>query len=206
MSTIKLVIKMRKYLVSLIVLIIITLGFFTGTFIYKINTSNKQNKYQVAELIEDECTYLGEIAYQDGLVSASSSEEKTSPNCMIVLKMYYKKCGHIVEKKKEIEEAYVNLTEEELSKKISDWEIQRFTPTEIVLYKEIDDFCKEHYVLKEKEGNIAIFSLDENNNETFLETTDISTKYLTREDLDRIKNGIVINSKKELNETLEDFE
>lgn len=197
---------MRKYTILLTILFIITLGFFTGIYIYKINITNNQNKEKVAELIEDECTYLGEIAYKDGLVSASSSEYKTSPNCTIVLKLYYKKCGHLIERKKTIKEADVNLTEKELSKRLTDWEIQKFTPTEIVLYKEIDDFCKEHYVLKEKEGNIAIFNLDENNNETLLTITDISTEYLTQEDLDKIKNGIIINSKKELNKTLEDFE
>lgn len=197
---------MKKYTTILILVFVILLGFFTGIYLYKINVANEKNHEIIAETIEDECTYLGEIAYKDELISASSSEEKTSPNCTIILKLYYKKCEHIIEKKKTVEEAEVNLTEEELKEKFKDWEVQKFTPTEIVLYKEIDDYCGEHYVLKEKDGSIAIFSLDNNNNETLLEITDISIDYLAEEDLEKLKNGIYINSKKELNKVIEDFE
>ncbi len=61
-------------------------------------------------------------------------------------------------------------------------------------------------MLKEKDGNIAIFKLDQNNNQTFLEDTEIATEYLTEEDLEKIKQGIIIYTKKELNKTIEDFE
>ena len=75
-----------------------------------------------------------------------------------------------------------------------------------MLYKEVNEFCNEHYLLKEDNGYISIYKLDENSNETFLETTDISTNYLTEEDLKKIQEGIKIYTKKELNKTLEDFE
>ena len=78
--------------------------------------------------------------------------------------------------------------------------------TEIVLYKELDKFCNEHYILKEKDGNIAIFELDVNGNEKFLEDTEISIQYLTKKDLERVQEGIKIYTKKELNKTMEDFE
>lgn len=61
-------------------------------------------------------------------------------------------------------------------------------------------------MLKEKDGNIAIFKLDENNNQTFLEDTEIATEYLAEEDLEKIQQGITIYTKKELNKTIEDFE
>ena len=197
---------MKKYTIILVITFVILLGFFTGVSLYKINTENNNNTEKIAELIEDECTYLGEIAYKEDLISANNTEKKTSPNCTIILKLYYKKCGHIVEKKKTVEEADINLTEEELKQKFIDWELQKFTPTEIVLYKEIDEYCGEHYLLKEKEGYIEIYNIDNNNTENLLETTDISTEYLEEEDLNKIKNGIYINSKKELNKILEDFE
>ena len=120
--------------------------------------------------------------------------------------IYYRKCGHLVESKKNIEEGEVNLTEEELKKKFPDWELQKFTSSEIVLYKEVDEFCNEHYLLKEKDGTIAVFSLDENNNEKLERKTNISTNYLEEGDLEKLRSGIYINSKKELNKALEDFE
>ena len=105
-----------------------------------------------------------------------------------------------------IEDAVVNMTEQELREKFYEWEIQKFTPTEIVLYKELDGFCNEHFLLKEKDGYIAIYKLDENNNSELFKTTEISIEYLAEEDLENIKQGIKIYTKRELNKTLEDFE
>ena len=75
-----------------------------------------------------------------------------------------------------------------------------------MLYKEVNEFCNEHYMLKEKDGNIAVFKLDENNKQIFLEKTEIATEYLPKEDLENIEKGILIYTKKELNKRLEDFE
>lgn len=61
-------------------------------------------------------------------------------------------------------------------------------------------------MLKEKDGNIAIYKLDNDNNQTFLEDTEIATEYLATQDLEKIKQGIIIYTKKELNKTIEDYE
>ena len=199
--------KMKKYTIATIIIIITIIGFFTGIYLYKIiDVENNSNIEIAKEQIEDECTYLGEFAYNDNLISANSSEEKTSPNCVVVLKIYYEECGHIIEKKETIKDADVNLTEKELQERFPDWEIQKFTSSEIVLYKEVNDFCNEHYMVKEQDGYVVIFSIDKNNNKTFLEKTNISILYLEDEDLNKLKSGIYVESKKELNKILEDFE
>lgn len=187
---------MKKYVIIVVVIGII-LGFLTGLYLYKINQikDNKQglinqNENNVIEKIADENT--------NNLVITNNEEEKVSPNCVLVLKVYYNKCEHLIQNKKNIEEAEVNMTEQELRERFSDWEVQRFTPTEIVLYKEIDGFCDEHYLLKEKDGYIAVYKLDEKDEPALIETTDISTEYLTEQDLEEIKNGIKIFSKSEL--------
>ena len=199
---------MKKYTIIAIIALGIILGFLTGMYLYKINQIDYNSKEQIAKTVEDECTILGELNDQEleNLITTSIEEEKASPNCIITLKIYYNKCEHLLESKQKIEDTEVNLTEEELKERFSDWEVQKFTPTEIVLYKEVNEFCNEHYLLKEKDGYIAIFKLDENNNQIFLKLTDISTQYLTEEDLEKIQEGITIYTKKELNKTLEDFE
>jgi len=93
-----------------------------------------------------------------------------------------------------------------LREKFKEWEVQKFTERQIVLYKEIDGFCNEHYILKEKNGKIAIFKIDRNNNQTFLKNTEIAIQYLPEEDLKSIQKGIIIYTKKELNKVIEDFE
>jgi len=61
-------------------------------------------------------------------------------------------------------------------------------------------------MLKEENGYIAIYKLDENENAQFFQTTEISTDYLAEEDLSKIREGIKVYTEKELNKTLEDFE
>lgn len=200
---------MKKYSIITIILIGIILGFLTGLYLYKIKQIDTQEQsIKIAETIEDECTQFAELNDRGelDLISTNNGEDKTSPNCVLTIKIYYNSCGHLIENKENIKETEVNMTEEELKEKFSEWEVQKFTPTEIVLYKEVDEFCDEHYLLKEKDGYIAIFKLDENNNQTFLELTDISIEYLTEEDLEKIQSGITIYTKKELNKTIEDFE
>ena len=198
---------MKKYTIIAIIIVGITLGFLTGLYLYKINQINYSNKEIIAEKIEDECTSITELNDEElsNIIQTSKTEEKTSPNCVITLKIYYEKCEHLIETRKNIEEPQVNLTEEEVKQKF-DWEIQRFVPNEIVLYKEVNEFCNEHFLLKDEDGYINIYKLDENNNAKFFQTTEISTDYLAEEDLDKIRNGIKVYTEKELNKTLEDFE
>lgn len=203
------VIKMRKYTVITIIIIGIILGFLTGIYLYKINQVDDNRQTQkIAEEIEDECTEIAKLD-DDGLldlVRTNNEEKKISPNCVLTLKIYYEVCGHLIEKKENIKETEVNMTEEQLKEKFNEWEIQKFASTEIVLYKQVGEFCNEHYLLKEKDGYIAIYQLDKDNNQSLIEITDISTEYLAKEDLENIRNGITIYTKKELNSVIEDFE
>ena len=198
---------MRKYIIMLI-LIGIILGFFTGIYLYKINQININDLEQKIAIIEDECTEIAELedSGELDLIITNSEEEKVSPNCILILKVYYDKCGHLIEKKENIKETEVNLTEEELQSKLPEWEVQKFTSTEIVLYKEVNEFCNQHFLLKEEEGYISIYKLNKDNSTEFFRMTEIPTEYLAEDDLKQIKDGIKIYTEKELNRALEDFE
>ena len=63
-----------------------------------------------------------------------------------------------------------------------------------------------HYILKDVYGYIEIYYLDENNNEYLYKKTDISTEYLSEEDLDDLQIGIEVVGTEALNKMLEDFE
>lgn len=198
---------MKKY--AIIIIIALVLGFLVGVYLYRINYSEKEDdNLKIAQKVEDECTDFAELEFNGMLetIITNGQEEKVSPNCLLTLKIYYKKCGHLIEKSQNIEQNLVNLTEEQLRKQLPEWEIQKFTPEQIVLYKELDDFCNEHYKLKIENGYIRIYKLDEQNNEKLLKSTDISSEYLTKDDLEELKNGVEIYTKKELNKTIEDFE
>lgn len=196
---------MGKYTIITIVIIGIILGFLTGVYLYRINQVETK---KLAEVNQEEINNILDNNDEEILntIKTNTEEEKVSPNCNLILKIYYNKCEHLIEKKEVIEDAVVNMTEQELREKFYEWEIQKFTPTEIVLYKEINKFCNEHFLLKEEDGYISIYKLDENNNSELFQTTEISTEYLAEKDLENIKQGIKIYTKKELNKILEDFE
>ena len=86
------------------------------------------------------------------------------------------------------------------------WKLQGFSPNEVVLYREIDGICNEHYILKELDGVIAIYVLDENEVESLQEKTGISTGYLPEADREELKQGIKATGREELNNLLEDYE
>ena len=198
---------MKKY--TIIMIIALGLGFLVGMYLYKINYKKNDNQeMKLAQKVEDECTDFAELEANGTFVTVitNGQEEKISPNCLLTLKMYYKTCGHLIEKSQNIGQNLVNLTEEQLKEQFPEWEVQQFTPEQIVLYKELNEFCNEHYKLKIENGYIRIYELDEQNNEKLLKSTDISSEYLTPEDLEKLKNGIEIYTKKDLNKTIEDFE
>ena len=140
------------------------------------------------------------------LVTTSQEQEKVSPNCLFIFKIYYKKCEHIVVDKEIASEVMVNKTREDLESIYKDWNIVTFRNDEVLFYKEEEGICKEHYILKELEGCIAIYSLDEEERETLKEKTAIITTYLPEEDVDRLKEGIRVDGTDKLNKALEDYE
>lgn len=136
----------------------------------------------------------------------SKNGEKISPNAIIIFNKYYKKCRHLIKTRENVSEEMVNINEEEFQKLYSDWEIKQFNNDEIILYKEFEGECGEHYVLKENNGFISIYRIESNGDLVLIEKTEIATQYLPQVDLDKLKEGITLTGKEELNSYIEDFE
>ena len=136
---------------------------------------------------------------------ANAEEEKISPNCSITFRRYYNDCGHILEQYSSVPTEVVNKTEEELQQYYEGWIIQKFSKNQIVLYRDFDSECGEHYVLREKDGKVAIY-LKVGDVEEFVEETDIATEFLTETDKIELQNGIEANGRAELNQLIEDYE
>lgn len=140
------------------------------------------------------------------IVSTAGIEEKTSPNAMISFKIYYKQCKHTTIKNIQIPEELVNMTQEEIVKKYNDWILEDYSSNYIILKTEKEGVCDEHYLLKENNGYIAIYRIDELQNETLIETTGVVTAYLPEADLLELRDGIRVFGKDRLNARLEDYE
>lgn len=66
------------------------------------------------------------------------------------------------------------------------------------MYREFENECGEHYILKEKDGKIAIY-LKVGDEEQFVEDTNVSVEFLPDEDKNKLKEGIAANGRAELN-------
>ena len=63
-----------------------------------------------------------------------------------------------------------------------------------------------HFLIKNRDGYICIYYLNENKEEFLYKNTNISTDYLSQKDLDDLDVGIEVIGIEELNKVLEDFE
>lgn len=204
---------MKKSWLIILVLAIIVIGIITGVYIYNRNKKIGKNIVDneiniVSETITDECTEeYGKLEEQAKLeIETNSSEEKISPNCLITLKRYYDECQHTINEYLDIPKDLVNGTESDLQKEYPNWEIQKYSNNEIILYKEFNSNCGQHFVLRDVGGKINIYKINENNEEELYEKTEISVEYLTETDKIEIQNGIRVNGIEELNQLIEDFE
>lgn len=197
---------MNKTIMSIIAIIVIIGAIIIGVQICKPNKEQEDIITKVSdEKIEDDCTdEYQEI--QEEMLQANSTEEKISPNCFITMKKTYNKCGHTTSEYIAIPKELVNKTKEDLEEKYAGWTIDKFSDTQIVISKKEEGECGEHYIVKDKEGKVAIYKLLEDGTENEYEVTDISTEYITDTDKINMKNGIKVNGKQELNQLIEDFE
>lgn len=133
-------------------------------------------------------------------------DEKVSYNASFALKKYYSKCGHFKFNYAELPKEVINLNKEELRRLYPDWNIEKFSGSEVVLAKDIDDMCDEHFVLKLGKDNIEVYKSLNNGKEKLYKSTNISKDYLTNIDIEKLEEGIYVYGISNLNSAIEDFE
>lgn len=202
---------MKKIWMIIPIILVILIGIVVGRLIYNNNgkLANKNNIIQneiniVSEKVTDDC--IEEYQEVQEEIATNSQEEKISPNCLLILKKYYDECNHTINEYVDVPQDLVNGTEEDLKKEYPYWQIEKYSNNEIILYKEFNSNCGQHFVLREDEGKITVYKINENNEEETYEKTEISVEYLSETDKGKISEGIKVNGIEELNRLLEDFE
>lgn len=192
---------MKKWIIISLIILIAIIGIITGILLFK-NNDTSEYKVKTHEKLASE----NDVNLNIQIIKTSGSEEKVSPNALVIYQKYYEKCNHTVTEKQNTTEQTVNKTEKEIKDIFKNWELKKFSSQEIILYKEEEGICKEHYVLREKDGFIAIYTIDENDKETLKQITDIVTNYLPETDIYELEKGIKLIGNEQLNSTLEDYE
>lgn len=132
-------------------------------------------------------------------------EVKLSPYAKMVIEKKFTRCGHTSIETIDIPSDLINMTEEEVQAKYENWEIKSFSTKSVSLYREIVANCNDHFVLKDKDGFLAIYEDVTENDMNLKEITDIDISTLPSGDIANLKNGILVYGKDELSGLLEDF-
>lgn len=200
---------MNKVIIALVAVMVIIGAMFTAVVMFQ-PRQNEDFTNMVTEVGEeeilDECTDEYEEMEYENTIKANTQEEKTSPNCSLTTKTYFSKCGHTKTEYANLPQNLVNLTKEEILKKYLEYQVESFASNEIILYQEKEGECGEHYMVKDKEGQLAVYQILENGEQKELEITGVTTEYLPETDKINMKKGIKVNGKQELNQLIEDFE
>lgn len=145
---------MKENIIVAIVSIIVIIGAIFTAMVIKSDDEpmqKQEEKIIISEEVTDECTEEYEISMrEEALAQASSVDEKISANSAMILKKHYKECNHTINEYTEILPELVNLTQEEIIEEFPEWELIGFAPNEIILFKEVEGVCGEHFKLREE--------------------------------------------------------
>lgn len=191
---------MRKEWIIILIIILLLIGILAGIYVYKNNQTQEGNIIESRQLAAEENIEINNVIY------TSAKEEVVSPNATILEKQYFTGCDHLIKTMKNIPEELVNKTREDVEKYYIGWDVDSFSEKEITIYQEKEGFCNQHYLVKEHDGVLGIYTMDENGKLTLKEDTEIQTMYLPEIDLEKVKQGIEAIGDAALNSVLEDFE
>lgn len=138
--------------------------------------------------------------------AVTATKTKISPYATLKIEKFFKGCAHTTVNIIDIPKELVNMTEEELQAKYEKWEIRKFEEREIYLYREIDANCSDHFVIKEDDGKVAVFSQITARNMQYIEDTNIDFESLREDDKALLQAGVEIYGREELSSFIEDFE
>ena len=155
---------MNKIIITLLVVATVIGAIIVGIFIYMPGKGTEEKlentiiqDISVGNLTDSEGT--NNIEKTTNMIETNSSEERISPNAFITFKQTYKECGHTTSEFMEIPQEFVNLTKEELNEKYSDWTVEKFTDTDIILNRKVERSCNEHYIVINFNGIVTVFHI-----------------------------------------------
>lgn len=122
----------------------------------------------------------------------------------------HNKCNHKTTENEKPEPNMIGLDrksfEEYVKHNLPGWKMSMFSKEEIHLLNEKDTLCSKHFIVGEKNGKIAIFTIDEYGKKVIHRIfKDTTISIITEENQKRLKQGIVVDSEEEAIQVLEDF-
>lgn len=195
--------KAKTWFVLIVCIIIAAILFAFGAYVYNRKTAKNDEPVNIEKISQIEKVKENSVSNE---IETSTSESKVSPNAIVNEKRYYKKCDHLIRETVDIPEELVNMSEEDVKKYYAGWNIEKYTPTEITIYKKFSGICNEHYIVKKNGDVLGIYIENDDGAEEWLEDTQIEIQYLPEEDIKNFEVGVKVVGKTNLNLFLEDYE
>lgn len=142
---------MRKEYIYIMVLIACIIGVIYGI-VGLLNTNDRQEEAKTKNSIE-------ELYENTNTVMTGAKEEKVSPNTNFALKKYYDECSHFDYEEAELPNELVNLNQQEIEDYYDDWEVEKFTGEDLVLAKEVNGYCNQHFLIRLDGENVNVYRL-----------------------------------------------
>lgn len=196
--------KKAILIIGLLILAII-IGFFVGIYMYNTEASEEQMENEIKNIQGNNLPNTQVVNRIE--IETSAIEDKISVDTEVIEEVYYTECDHLVKDTRSNIKNIINMTKEVLQRKYPDWIIKEFSREKVVLYKKEQSYCGEHFLVKDVDGFVTVYSMDnENQIKERVKITDIEVTYLPEKDQETLKQGIKIYSEQQLNKLIEDFE
>ncbi|OGO86312.1 MAG: hypothetical protein A2Y22_02240 [Clostridiales bacterium GWD2_32_59] len=196
--------KRKNNAYALIILII--LGLITFVYFYNINVKAPKNNMTTKNYsIKNDDKPDISASSSTQVASVYNIVEKITPNTEIVYQYFYELDQKTVEEKEVPPYYMINMTEEELKNKYSDWQIKIFSSKQVVMQKNLKEKSPFYFKIGEKDGYIAVYYEKPVNGISLREITDTPVNTLPKDEQDKIKNGITVYGEDELIKILEDY-
>lgn len=140
-----------------------------------------------------------EVVKQDGKI-------KISPNTDLVQKIIYTKCKDTEVFRTKPPDNLVGLNFNQVQNIYSGWSLEKFDTKEVEMTLKVDSLCREHsnnMFIGIENGYVTVFYGIPGPKAIVKEVTKIPVNSLMPQDVDELRQGLIVQSKEELLRTLE---
>lgn len=180
------------------VLTAIIIFLFLISFVVGFTITIEKNKIKSKQQLKGK--NITEIAY-----IKDSFPQRINEDTILVVRKYFKGCGHIIEEKSNISKEFVNMTKEDFKSLFSGWEIDAFNSKYVVISRTFNGYCQNHFIISIKDNRVAIFYSQPVDGDNLKLITPISVDNLPEKEVEDLKKGIVVNSFEDAIKIVEDF-
>lgn len=179
--------------------------------IRKLPEKGKINNEPVKKPNDEDLEQLGmnSEAAQNGVEEAVDTIAKVDEESNIILRTYYTKTGEIDTKKIGIPITIVGASLNEFKSYIesnySDWVIREVSTKSASLFKQVDGYKPDNFIIQNKDGYIVIYKINQSGEKEIYEKTNISLSTLSETDKRKLEAGITVKTLDDVYNIIEDY-